>query len=278
MFAELEAFLQLKEEDSIQTAKNYRQPIEKFILYFSIQAVEDFEHITAKAIRDFRNTLGVERHSSINTYMRYIKSFWNFLRQEEKISNNAIALVKPLKEQKTQKVIPSDEDFDKLLKVCKNEQEELSIRIFFEAGFRKGEAISVCFRDVNYEKGHITVVRKGGNICNIQVTSRILDLIDALDYDNPDDYIFCSQKLGTQITPTGMWSRIKSIGKRAGVDEQVLKFMFPHIGRHYFVSTVIERTGDIYMAQKLANHSSVQTTERYAHLKKRNNIVQQIFG
>ncbi len=41
----------------------------------------------------------------------------------------------------------------------------------------------------------------------------------------------------------------------------------PHSFRHYFVTTVLRATGgDIHLAQRLARHSSIAITERYAHL------------
>ena len=41
----------------------------------------------------------------------------------------------------------------------------------------------------------------------------------------------------------------------------------PHTFRHYFVTTILRATGgDIHTAQKLARHSSISVTERYAHL------------
>ena len=40
----------------------------------------------------------------------------------------------------------------------------------------------------------------------------------------------------------------------------------PHSFRHYFVTIVLRGTGNLKLAQELARHSSISTTERYAHL------------
>ena len=40
----------------------------------------------------------------------------------------------------------------------------------------------------------------------------------------------------------------------------------PHTFRHYFVTSILLVTGDIYQAQKLARHSNISTTEQYGHL------------
>ncbi|MBN1179793.1 MAG: tyrosine-type recombinase/integrase [Anaerolineae bacterium] len=40
----------------------------------------------------------------------------------------------------------------------------------------------------------------------------------------------------------------------------------PHTFRHYFVTTVLRASGNIRLAQELARHRSITTTERYTHL------------
>jgi integrase len=40
----------------------------------------------------------------------------------------------------------------------------------------------------------------------------------------------------------------------------------PHTFLHYFVTTILRGTGNLKLAQVLARHSSIQVTQRYAHL------------
>jgi integrase len=40
----------------------------------------------------------------------------------------------------------------------------------------------------------------------------------------------------------------------------------PHSFRHYFVTTVLRGSGNLKLAQELARHTSIQVTQRYAHL------------
>lgn len=53
-----------------------------------------------------------------------------------------------------------------------------------------------------------------------------------------------------------------------------------HTFRHYFVTTVLEKTGDLKKAQDLANHENIATTARYAHRTSRQNhdVHSSIFG
>jgi integrase len=54
---------------------------------------------------------------------------------------------------------------------------------------------------------------------------------------------------------------------REGLGEAAVGTITPHSFRHYFVTTVLRATGgDIHTAQRLALHSNISVTERYAHL------------
>ena len=40
----------------------------------------------------------------------------------------------------------------------------------------------------------------------------------------------------------------------------------PHSLRHYFITKIWRQTGDLLVAQKLARHQNIATTQRYAHV------------
>lgn len=75
----------------------------------------------------------------------------------------------------------------------------------------------------------------------------------------------------------GAGKKIKSITTTTGrniVDERVKEALgeqekpkiTPHSFRHYFVMKILRASHDLKLAQKLARHASVQTTQRYAYL------------
>jgi len=40
----------------------------------------------------------------------------------------------------------------------------------------------------------------------------------------------------------------------------------PHSFRHYFVTRVLQASGNLKLAQELARHRNIAVTQRYAHL------------
>ena len=54
---------------------------------------------------------------------------------------------------------------------------------------------------------------------------------------------------------------------REALGEEMVSQISPHSFRHYFVTIVLHATGgNIRIAQELARHSSIATTQRYTHL------------
>jgi integrase len=67
------------------------------------------------------------------------------------------------------------------------------------------------------------------------------------------------------ITPTtgrniiSEWYKKLNVGDSAGV-------ITPHSFRHYFVTKILQNSGNLKLAQELARHQNIAITQRYAHL------------
>lgn len=76
------------------------------------------------------------------------------------------------------------------------------------------------------------------------------------------DFI-CSTQVGTRNTPRNLQRSLKSIIKRAGIDENVTL----HTLRHTFGSTLLRRGVNIEMVSKLMGHSNIMVTyNKYIHV------------
>ena len=74
---------------------------------------------------------------------------------------------------------------------------------------------------------------------------------------NPDDYLFKSQKLGKPYNRVSISRLFTSIYKKFNIHGA------SHFGRHLFVSKLINSGVNICLVQRLANHRSISTTQRY---------------
>jgi integrase/recombinase XerC len=66
---------------------------------------------------------------------------------------------------------------------------------------------------------------------------------------------------GTRLSHTVICRVVKECAILACIKERIT----PHKLRHTFITSIIEKTKDIPLAQKLAGHTEISTTMRYHH-------------
>ncbi|MBP5534259.1 MAG: tyrosine-type recombinase/integrase [Alphaproteobacteria bacterium] len=73
----------------------------------------------------------------------------------------------------------------------------------------------------------------------------------------PETYLFTSQKLGKPFNRVSISRIFSTIYKKFNIEGA------SHLGRHLFVSRLINAGTNICLVQKLANHRNIATTQRY---------------
>jgi integrase/recombinase XerD len=76
----------------------------------------------------------------------------------------------------------------------------------------------------------------------------------------PLKYLFFNTH-GQPMNQRHVFRIIKEIGEKAGIQN-----VYPHLLRHSFATNLVRRGGDLLLIQKALGHSSVSTTQIYAHL------------
>jgi len=162
-------------------------------------------------------------------------------------------------------------------------REQAFILTLADTGLRVHEACGLRRGDIDWNEGRAIVTGKGDKQAVIRFSKRALAA--------QKDYLSARQKLdgqaGRQLTALPLFARhdkkagrnkVKPISTETGrniikgrvreaLGEEAVGTITPHSFRHYFVTTVLRATGgDIHAAQKLARHSNISVTERYAHL------------
>jgi len=151
-----------------------------------------------------------------------------------------------------------------------------------DTGLRVHEACLLRRGDIDWNEGRAIVTGKGDKQAVIRFSERALAA--------QKDYLTARQKLdslaGRQRSALPLFARHdKKVGSkvnpistetgrniikgrvREALGEEAVGTITPHSFRHYFVTTILRATGgDIHAAQKLARHSNIVVTERYAHL------------
>jgi site-specific recombinase XerD len=148
-----------------------------------------------------------------------------------------------------------------------------------DSGLRISEVCSLKRGDLDMQEGKAMVVGKRSKKSAVRLSIRSMNAIK--DYlsargkmDGSSGKPLASLPLFAQhdIRSTKRLHRVNSAGMRksikkrmdeAGVDHTTIRI---HDFRHYFVTmTMLASGGDLKLAQELARHESLTTTQRYAH-------------
>ena len=157
---------------------------------------------------------------------------------------------------------------------CLEVQERLLLAILIFTGMRRGEALGLCWNDINWQKGLIHIERAVTFHNNQPKTgepkskagTRFVPLDDVLKevlipHQKPSGFIIGDgEKPITERTFSRMWQRI---GKK--ID---LYGATPHIFRHTYITLAASSGIDVKTLQEISGHSDIRMTmETYADMR-----------
>lgn len=144
-------------------------------------------------------------------------------------------------------------EIDKLISACQSLLDEILIIVLFDTAVRISELLDLKVSDVDWDRGFIGVIRKGGRPDKVNIGKRALLLLGKYIADRDtmgkdDDRFFMG------LTYMDAWRRIKAIGKRAGVK------IHPHILRHSRAIQMLMNNTQPYIVQQHLGHLRLSTT------------------
>jgi len=174
--------------------------------------------------------------------------------------------------------IPTDADLSIRLQ---NLRDRAFIITLAETGLRVHEACNLRRGDIDWTEGRAVIIGKGNREAVVRFSRRSqLVLEEYIKLRAPLDGA-SGKPLGSLPVfarhDKGAGKKIKPITTTTGRNivadwvEQILGTeaagtITPHSFRHYFVTRVLQGTGNLKMAQELARHRNIAVTQRYAHL------------
>ena len=141
------------------------------------------------------------------------------------------------------------------------------------SGLRKAEICSLKLEDIKTYRNQavVDVNGKGGKFRRIPLKGETLLAIQ--EYRNAgkngthsDHPLFLTLgKHGpyeeSPLTPKAVDCLVKSVAKKALIRKRI----HPHVLRHTFATTLLDKQADLKTVQELMGHSHIRTTERYLH-------------
>lgn len=251
-------------------SNKYQQSIKlafsKLINYFG----EDHKlnELTTRKVVEFIEVLKERAPKGYRVYHRTLKAALTKAVEWDLIKSNPFVKVKIPKRQKLYPAYLSKDEMELIISNIENATIKSIVRFSFLTGCRLGEVVNLQYSDINFERKHVTI----GNNSFITKTreQRIIPLCDEL--------VSLIGELNTKRKSNCTNVFIKEDGFKYSLDYVSKEFkkavrasamsedIHFHTLRHSFASNLVQKNVPIYTVQKLLGHSSVTTTEIYAHL------------
>ena len=257
---ELESFLSYQR--SKITQKDYRKSIEEFFYHNNINSFKDFENLDIDNYISYREYLlnNNNSESTVNTKLRALSSFYNYLRNEKNLhlTNYAKGVANKLKPQAKKRVYLTSYEATSLLDKCKNSREYAMIMLFLNNGLRVSELINAKLDDYDSNKGTLVIVGKGGLKYTIPLFPLVVKSInDYLLTRKESEYnnLFISNG-GKPMQVNSIDRTIKKIALKANINKSVSAHPLRRT-----LATDLHKTGyDIKQIQSVLRHKSITTT------------------
>lgn len=262
-------FEQRVKNNSPATIAYYSYFLTEFLDWLSITTVEDLDITHYKDYILYLADTGI-KSTSINTKIRAVKAFYNFLIDEEKIGDcsRKLRLVK----QSRQEIIPLSDDEIYILLNSFDISDNLELRnkcivlVMLDSGLRRSEVSRLRYSDIDIRNKHILVNGKGSKQRVIPIGDTAAEFLTLyLDrfsarFDKRSAPFF-SDRSGNPLEANAIDKIFEKLKQITGIER-----LHPHLLRHTFATLYIVDGGDLETLRILMGHSTIAITQIYLHL------------
>jgi site-specific recombinase XerD len=268
-------YMKVEKIASPSTIYSYRKEVGKFIDYITSINISDVNLISTSTVRQYfyysKESRGLCQ-SSISKIIATVKSFFNYLEEEEIIVKNPARKIKvPKKICRIPSVMSKYEvdliirsvDFAPLRCRKNNVRDKLVLSLLYYTGIRKSELLNLNWTDINLSKSFIIIRHgKGGKDRLIPLHKEVTRLLDKyLDERLPlkTEALIIGEQ-GRRLCNSSFVYLLKMYLILSGLKK---KGYSAHSFRHSFATHLIEAGVDLFKVQKLLGHASLDTTKIY---------------
>ncbi|WP_456395001.1 site-specific tyrosine recombinase/integron integrase [Thermococcus sp.] len=239
--------------------------------YYVRRYLEDGHGLDSRSALRFLAKLKRNGYSnkSLNLVVQALRSYFRF----EGLDDEAEKLRPPRVPRSLPKAL-TKEEVRKLLSVISplKKRDRLIVLLLYGTGLRVSELCNLKLRDIDFERGIITVKGgKGAKDRMVPLPGPIIEEIKAYLAMREDgsEYLLVEERREKKdrISPKTVWYILRKYGAKAGIK------VTPHMLRHSFATHMLENGVDIRVIQEILGHSNLSTTQIYTkvtveHLKR----------
>lgn len=251
-----------KTYEGVKLVSNY------LLSYFSPLRV--IETIEIKDAECFVEKLKRNAPRGVYNYLRTLRAMFNKSIEWNYLRTNPFEKVKLPRKQESKPTYITVDELGKILSKLKKQYLKDITEINFYTGMRLGEVTFLRWKNISLSNNAINIgdysfSTKTRRSRTIPIHPRVKEILERLKDESEhkkEDYVF--SKTDTQpFTRDHISKQFKKACREAGIDEEV----HYHTLRHSTASNLSQKGVSLYTIQKILGHSSINTTQIYAHLQ-----------
>jgi integrase/recombinase XerC len=268
-------YLQFEKRFSQLTVTSYQNDLQQFINFLSISESELLT-VTHLQVRSWMLTLMDEGNEAktVNRKISSLRSFYRFLQRNELIKSNPMTQVISPKIPKRLPVVITEQKMDTLLDGgfefsvgFPGLRDRLIIELLYGTGIRLAELVGLKDEDIDSYGQQIKVLGKRNKQRIIPVHSSLAKLIAEYkiqkinqNFDNKGNTLIVTDT-GRDIYSKFVYRTVRTVLSAVSTHDK----RSPHILRHSFATSLLNRGADLNAIKELLGHSSLAATQVYTH-------------
>jgi len=238
----------------------FRRRIDKELVECNHKDIEDFILMSKQSIKI----------TTINTRLRALRSFYNFLFKNKLIDKNPMKNIKLLRDRQKNIETLDNKEIELLIKTIRQQQtfvsfrDEVMLLVFLDTGIRLSELVGIEVEDVT---GNKIIIKKTKNLFERTVylsevtQEQLRRYIQIRGHIEGINRLFISQD-NLELHPHSIQKRFTKYGNDANINKRVS----PHTFRHTMAKRMILAGVDAFSLMHLLGHSDITVTKRYVNM------------
>lgn len=246
---------------SLKTISNYTAEITRFAKIVR----KPVRHIDVDDIQNFLCTFELKA-STMNTKLYSIRSFFQWLEDRNKIAKSPARQIKPPKTEKRLPKAMTVTELETVRNACGSPRERALVEMFFSTGCRLSELANLDISEIDMNNGSVKVIGKGNKERKVYISEVTMLYLKEYLLSRGDDCkaVFITERgEPRRLCNRSIQKIVEKIKKKAGIKTN----LHCHVFRHTLATMMVTRDVELYKIQKMLGHSSINTTEIYAHMK-----------
>lgn len=264
---------------SKNTIETYRIFLKDFQSFCVSQSIINLHEITSGTIKSYLLMCQKEQGNNAttrNTKLRTLKTFFNYLEQNEVIATGKNPTKKMAYAKEEIKIeVFTDAHISQMLgylrRVKKRERtfhayrNYVMIIFLLGSGCRLGETVNLRWNDVDMVNGVITVWGKKREVSSIPITEKLIKelaeyrLYCEKYFGKVGDFVFVTDE-NKQLSPNSVKCMFKKLKKVFDFKDVRLSC---HTFRHTFAHRMCMNGCDVFTLQRMLRHTEIEMTSRY---------------